>query len=202
MKKDIVTWTRECIPCQKSKVQRHTRIQPKHIDIPNDRFKHIHFDIIILSEHKEFKYFLTIIDRFSRWPVAIPLKDITADTIIIALFDHWIAHYGTPTTITSDQGSQFESSLFQAFVKFIGCNKQRSTPYHPQSNGMIERWYRTLKTALICSPKPWTEILSTVLLVLRTSLKDDIQASPAEMSYGTTLCVPGIFVDADFAADL
>lgn len=156
----------------------------------------------MIPDHKGYKYCLTIIDRFSRWPVAVPLKDITADTVTTALFDHWIAHYGTPTTITSDQGTQFESALFQALASLIGCNKQRTSPYHPQSNGIIERWHRTLKSALMCSPKRWTEILSTVLLGLRTNLKEDIQASPPEMLYGTTLRVPGeFFINADFAAD-
>ncbi|KZC05421.1 hypothetical protein WN55_05451 [Dufourea novaeangliae] len=67
---------------------------------------------------------------------------------------------------------------------------------------MIERWHRTLKSALMCSPKPWTEILSTVLLGLRTSYKEDILVSPAEMLYGTTLRIPGeFFINGDFAAE-
>lgn len=202
IKKDANTWAKECIPCQRAKIHRHNRLQPNHIQIPDDRFKHINIDIIILPEIRGYRYCLTMIDRFTRWPVAVPLKDITADTITTALFDNWISHYGTPTTITSDQGSQFESTLFQALAKFIGCEKTRTSPYHPQSNGIIERWHRTLKAALMCSPKPWIDILSTVLLGLRTSLKEDIQTSPAEMVYGTTLRIPGeFFINADFTAD-
>lgn len=104
--------------------------------------------------------------------------------------------------------SQFSTDIdidifkFQALAKFIGCNKLRTLPYHPQSNRIIERWHRTLKSALMCSLKPWTEILSTVLLGLCTSLKENIQASPAEMLYGTTLRVPEeFFMNADFPAD-
>lgn len=67
---------------------------------------------------------------------------------------------------------------------------------------MIERWHRSLKSALMRSPKSCTEILSTVLLGLCTSFKDDIQSSPAEMLYGTTLRVPGeFFIDDNFIAD-
>ncbi|XP_014605486.1 PREDICTED: uncharacterized protein LOC106787562 [Polistes canadensis] len=67
---------------------------------------------------------------------------------------------------------------------------------------MIERWHRMLKSALMCSPKPWTEILSTALLGLRTSYKEDLQASPAEMLYGTILCIPGeFFINNDSAAN-
>lgn len=66
----------------------------------------------MLPELRGYKYCRTIIDRFSRCPIAVALKDITADTVVIALFDSWISHYGTLLTITSDQDSQFEFELF------------------------------------------------------------------------------------------
>lgn len=191
--KDTLQWSRECISCQKAKIHRHNKLLPNHIEVPDSRFNHIHIDIIFLPNVNGFQYCLTIIDRFSRWPVAVPLRDITSETITTALFDHWIAHYGTPITITSDQGSQFESTLFQALARFIGAKKTRTTPYHPQSNGIVERWHRTLKAALMCSPEPWTKILPTILLGLRTSFKEDLKATPAEMLYGAALRIPGEF---------
>ncbi|KAK2577727.1 hypothetical protein KPH14_012837 [Odynerus spinipes] len=111
--------------------------------------------------------------------------------------DKEIAHY-IPTT-----GPQFESSLFRGLVRFIGANKTRTTPYHPESNGIIERWHRTLKTALMCKPQiPWLDLLPSVLLGLRTSYKEDLKSSPAEMLYSTTLRVPGeFFVHQDAPAD-
>lgn len=129
IKKNVIKWSRKCIPCQKAKIHRHTKTKPEHINVPNNRLNRvdihvdIHVDIIILSEVRGCKYCLTIIDRFSRWPTAVPLQDITADTIITALFDNWIAHYGTLLTITSGQGSQFESTLFHSLTKFIGAKK-------------------------------------------------------------------------------
>ncbi|XP_015189759.1 PREDICTED: uncharacterized protein LOC107073576 [Polistes dominula] len=116
---------------------------------------------------------------------------MSADTVATALFNEWISHYGTPITITSNQGTQFESALFQSLVHLIGAKKTRTTPFHPQSNGIVERLHRTLKAALMCSPKPWLDILPVVLLGLRTSFQEDIQATPAEMLYGTCLRVPG-----------
>ncbi|XP_057339379.1 uncharacterized protein LOC130676888 [Microplitis mediator] len=191
IRKDAIQWSREWLACQRSKVHRHNKIKPNHIETPDNRFNHIHLDIIFLPKVDGYQYCLTIIDRFTRWPVAVPIKDMTADTVVTALFDHWIAHYGTPIQITTDQGMQFESALFTALAQLIGADK--TTPYHPQSNGIVERMHRTPKGALMCSPKPWTQILSTALLGLRTSFKEDIHATPVEMLYGTCLRVPGEF---------
>lgn len=128
-----------------------------------------------------YQYCLTIIDRLSRWPEAIPLKNILAETITKELFAHWISRFDTPVTITSDQGSQFESALFQSLAQAIGAKKLRTIAYHPQSNGLIERWHRTLKAALMCSPKPWFDILPFIMIELRTAFKEDIQTTPAEL---------------------
>lgn len=112
-----------------------------------------------------YRYCVTIIDRFTRWPEAIPVKDIIADTIISAFFDGWIARFGAPKTITTNQGTQFESLLFKALTNLIGSQRTRTSAYHPASNGMIERWHRSLKTAIRChESKNWLEALPVVLL--------------------------------------
>ncbi|XP_026476090.1 protein NYNRIN-like [Ctenocephalides felis] len=139
------------------------------------RFSHIHIDIIKLPNINGYPYCLTIIDRFTRWPEAVPLKDISADTIVQALFSNWISRFGTPCVITSDQGCQFESAIFKSLMDAIGAKKIRTTAYHPQSNGLVERWHRTLKAALMCSPEPWIEVLPVVLLGLRSSYKKTLK---------------------------
>ncbi|KAH8266535.1 hypothetical protein KR026_004912, partial [Drosophila bipectinata] len=78
--------------------------------------------------------------------------------------------------------------------KQLYCHHLRTTAYHPQANGMIERWHRTLKAALKCvDPINWSSSLHLILLGLRTTIKSDIGLSPAEMVYGITLRVPGGF---------
>lgn len=203
IKKDILKWARECLDCQRAKVQRHNRFPPNSIEIPDSRFKHINIDIVHMPNVDGYRYCLTIIDRFTRWPVAVPMQDMTAQTVAEAFYINWISHYGSPENITTDQGRQFESDLFQALTKFIGAKKSRTSPYHPASNGMIERWHRTFKAALMCKPHiSWTTLLPSVMLGLRTSYKEDLKASPAEMLYGTTLRVPGeFFVHQDAPAD-
>ena len=147
-----------------------------------------------LPPSKGFRYCLTMIDRFTRWPEAVPITNITADTITDTFFETWVARFGTPAVITTDRGSQFDSQLFCALARTIGSKTYRTTAYHPQSNGAIERWHRSLKTAIKChETDDWAKVLPVVMLGLRNALKEDIGTSAAELVYGTQLKLPGEF---------
>lgn len=193
--KDITQWSKSCLECQRAKISRHTKLQPASFVPPNARFRHVHMDLIgPLPRIDGLQYCLTMMDRFTRWPEAIPISDISAQTVCRAVVYHWISRYGTPETITTDQGTQFESRLFKELLRVSGCSRIRTTPYHPAANGLIERWHRTLKGAIMChTDKDWTRVLSTVLLGLRVNILD-CGSSPAEYLYGTTLRVPGELV--------
>ncbi|CAK9809177.1 Gag-Pol polyprotein [Anthophora quadrimaculata] len=135
-----------------------------------------------------------MIDRFSRWPEAIPMTDATADMVALKFYATWIARFGAPITITTDRGTQFEAQLFSSITKLIGCKHIHTTAYHPASNGMVEKWHRSLKAAIMChESKNWVAILPTVLLGLRSSFKEDLGTTAAEMLYGTPLRLPGEF---------
>lgn len=197
MKKNIKQWVQTCIACQKSKIQRHTRSALEKYIAPNNRFEHVNIDIVgPLPPSGNYKYILTMIDRFSRWPEAAPMVDQTAATVAKTFVETWIARFGCPAKISVDRGGQFKSNLFNQLTATIGCQHLRTTSYHPQSNGIIERWHRTLKASLMCQQTAsWADSLPTVLLGLRTAHKEDIDASPAEMLYGQTLRLPGEFFD-------
>ena len=105
----------------------------------------------------------------------------------------WISQFGVPFTMVTDRGSQFESQLWSILSQLLGIHRKRTTAYHPAANGMVERFHRQLKTALKCSHNPqlWTESIPLVLLGIRTAVKEDLKCYTAEMSYGTTLRLPG-----------
>lgn len=96
--------------------------------------------------------------------------------------------------ITTDQGRQFESKLFTRLREITGSERFRTTAYHPQANGLVERFHRQLKTAIKChNTEDWATILPVVLLGIRTAWKQDISATAAEMVYGATIRIPGEF---------
>jgi len=196
MNRQVISWCRNCMACQRSKIHKHNHLLPDKINVPGGRFDHVHLDIVIMPLDQGYRYCLTMIDRFSRWPEAVPLKDITAETVATAFWSTWIARFGTPKTITTDQGTQFESAIFKELAQLVGSKRIHTTAYHPQSNGMIERWHRSFKSALMCNAGPsWLQLLPTVLLGLRTCFKQDLQASTAEMLYGAPLRLPNEFFE-------
>jgi transposase InsO family protein len=91
---------------------------------------------------------LVITDHFTRYAIAIPTKGQTAKTTADKLFTHFICHYGFPARLHSDQGRQFESKIIQELCKLAGVSKSRTTSYHPQGNGMTERFNHTLLNML------------------------------------------------------
>lgn len=213
MHKDCVQFARKCIKCQRSKVHRHIKSPHAPFNVPSNRFSHVNIDIVgPLPPSNGMRYLLTCIDRFTRWPEAIPIPDISANTVASHFVSGWVARFGVPENVTTDQGRQFESTLFKQLNKLLGINHLKTTSYHPQSNGLIERWHRTLKAAIMCYDSTnWCTALPTILLGLRSTFKEDLQATPAEMVYGTTLRLPGEFFcisksndcnECDFVSDL
>ncbi|BHF81697.1 hypothetical protein SprV_0802483000 [Sparganum proliferum] len=194
MHKDLKAWTRACLGCQRNKVQRHNKAPIGTFPTPDARFRHIHLDIVgplLLSNGCS--YLLTCVDRFTRWPEAIPLPDVAAPTVVKAFLNRWVAIFGAPSIITTDRGAQFESHLFQSLLSFLGCTRIRTTAYHQAANGMVERFHRQLKASLRAAddPENWTDHLPPVLLGIRSSLKLDLDCSAAELVFGATVRLPG-----------
>ena len=193
---DVRRWTRSCVQCQRAKAQRHFRSPPSSFLVPDARFDIVHIDLVgPLPSSRGFTYLLTCVDRFTRWPEVIPLTTSTTDVVARAFLSGWISRFGVPSTIVTDRGRQFESHLWSNLMTLLSSKRARTTAYHPQANGLVERFHRQLKASLKAyhNPTAWMDVLPLVLLGVRTALKADISSTAAEMVYGTTLRLPGEF---------
>ena len=197
MRHDIKLWVSQCLECQRHKISRHTR--PPIIHFPTgNRFDTLHVDLVgPLPPDRGYSYLLTMLDRKTRWFEVIPLKSISADIVASSLVNNWISRYGVPKAIITDRGTQFESDLFKNLSEKLGINHLRTTAYHPQTNGMLERFHRTLKTSLriLSTSHSWTKVLPFVLLGWRNTPSKTTGSSPAQLLFGTPVSLPNTLVD-------
>ena len=108
--KDVRAWDCGCIGCQTAKVHRHNKAPLHKFERATARFAHVHVNLVgPLPSSRGYTHLLTVIDRFTRWPEAIPLAQTDAAAIGRAFALHWVARFGVPTDITSDRGPQFGS---------------------------------------------------------------------------------------------
>ena len=205
MGNDVAKWARECLPCQQAKVTRNT-VQPiGEFVVPKKRFDHWNVDLVKMPESNGFHYLFTAVDRMTRWPVAVPLTDITASKVADAFSYGIVSSFGVPASITTDNGSQFASGLWQQLMRTWGIKHHLTTAYHPESNGLVERLHRRLKESLLAlgaeQPEQWFWRLPCTLLAIRTTLKPDIGSSPADLVFGEGLAVPGTLSNSDLPTD-
>ena len=201
--KDVKGFVKTCLNCQQAKVQRHTKSPVSAISAPSDRFQTVHIDIVgplppaTLPNHPyplPYRYLLTCIDRATRWTEAIPLIDTTASSTSIAFVAGCVSRFGVPLQVVTDRGAQFESELFSELSALIGFHHLRTTSYHPQANGIIERHHRSLKTAIMARQENWYFAFPIVLLGYRLT-PNSSNYSPFTAVTGTQMLCPSSLVN-------
>ena len=181
--------------CQQSKIHCHTKSAVSNFDLPSSRFQTVHIDIVghlpLVQNPSDpyispYKYLLTCIDRATLWIEVHPLADITAQTVAYASVNVCISRFGVPLHVITDRGSQFESEMLDELASVVGFHRLRTTAYHPQSNGLIERTHRTIKAAFIARKENWLQALPVILL--------GIHNVPNESGVSPFSAVTGIYI--------
>ena len=136
----------------------------------------------------EYNYALVIVDRYSRWPMAYPLRTMTAKAVCDALLQVFMT-FSIPKIVSSDCGTNFTSKLTTEFLKRLGCCPRFNTPGHPEASGLVERCNQSLKTMIYklaqSDPRGWHKLLPFVLWSLRERPSDTTHISPYTLVYGT-----------------
>ncbi|KRX17349.1 Retrovirus-related Pol polyprotein from transposon [Trichinella nelsoni] len=119
---------------------------------------------------------------------------MTANTIARTLVNEFICRYGAPESLHSDQGRNFEAALIKELCETFDIHKTRTTPYHPQSSGLVERFHRTLLTMLSARAttyrRNWDLVLPMTLLAYRTSINESTKATPYRIMFGREAALP------------
>jgi Integrase core domain len=137
---------------------------------------------------------LTLVDHFSKWAEAIPIANHTAQTVAKALMTNVFARYGVPLQLLSDRGPEFESEMFSELMKSMGIDKLRSSAYKPTTNGVVERFHRTLNSMLgkvvSESQRDWDQKLPYVIAAYRSSVHSSTGFSPNKLFLGREVHMP------------
>ena len=161
--------------------------------MPNSRFERINIDLAgPFPSCNGYTHVLVCIDPFTRWTEAFPMPNMSTVSVIQNLNFH-VQTFGAPVEIHSDAGSQFTSHTFKDHCKFLAATHRISSVRYPESNGLVERAIRTIKTALTAKldSANWVFHLSSIILSLNTMFKEDLQGSSAELLFGQCLRLPG-----------
>ena len=196
----VAKFVKCCDACQRNKPCKRLKRTPVKF-FATARFKIVHIDFVgpFKPSNKGHNYLLTMMDRYSRWLEAIPMRDPTAHTCAQMFVSSWICRHGIPEAVLTDQGGHFESQLFNEVLSKFGITRMRTTAYHPQTNGALERAHGTLKNSLRCLVNQfhdWEERLPLALFAMRTALFDN-DLSPSLVLYGEQINVPGAFLETD-----
>ena len=186
--RDILDWCRQCERCQKAKKANESKAPLQPIPVLTEPFEKLAFDLVgpFPRSVDGFKYVLTGICLATRYPEAIPLKDIRAETVAEGMVEVF-SRSSIPRQLLTDQGSQFVGQLTTQLCRKLNIEKLRTTPYHPQSNGCLERFHGTLVPVLKKSLEnklDWARQLKFALFACRSAPNRDSGFSPFELVFG------------------
>uniref|UniRef100_A0A8C6KQE2 Gypsy retrotransposon integrase-like protein 1 n=1 Tax=Nothobranchius furzeri TaxID=105023 RepID=A0A8C6KQE2_NOTFU len=147
--RDVASFCRSCPQCQKTSARFAARAPLQPLLIIMTPFERLGMDVVGPVEKSKSgnRFMLVITDYATKYPEVFPLKSVKAKTVAFCLVQ-FFARVGFPKEILTDQGTNFMSKLLKDVYKLIGISRLRTTPYHPQTDGLTERFNQTLKNML------------------------------------------------------
>ena len=192
---DVQTYIKSCTVCIARKSPCPRKVPMGHVEVGH-RWERVAMDLLDMSvtTSRGNRYVLVMVDCFTRWTEAFPLPDKTAQSVADAFFNQVVCRFGMPAVIHSDQGREFENKILQELCLLGGSHKTKTTPYHPESDGMVERFNRTLLMMLAMfagkNRDDWDDLLPAVMMAYRSSVHESTGFSPYRLMFGEECTLP------------
>ena len=192
--KDVATWCKACERCQLT-AKHSSKVAPLHpLPVITEPFHKLAFDLVgpLPRTKRGHKFILTTMDYGTKFPDAVPFRKVDAETVATAMVDIF-SRYGLPREILTDQGTVFTSSLMCQLCQLLQITRVKTSPYHPQTDGMLERWHATLKGMLRKARdlgKEWDDLLPYCLFAYRSAPHTNTGIAPFELLFGRNIRGP------------
>ncbi len=194
MTKEVMEHCSSCEMCQRRSKYKPRRAPAVERPILSEPFETVAIDLVgpLPKGKGGNRYLLTYVCLATRWPEAVPLRNVTAKSVMEGLWSIF-SRTSIPECVLSDQGSQFCGRVMKQLCEWLGIQKVRTSPYHPETNGAVERMHGTLKAILgkcLSAKLDWVSQVSFVLFVLRQMPHADSGFSPFDLVYGFRVRTP------------
>ena len=196
LQNDVKAYVGGCDICSRRKEPLKTKRAPMEIVKSGFPIERIAIDILgeLPITERGNRYILVIGDYFSKWTECHAMPNMEASTVASILVEQVVSRFGIPYFIHSDQGRQFESKLFSEMCKLLQITKTRTTPYHPKSDGMVERFNKTLTAMLSAfineNHTNWDEQLQFVMMAYRSTEHETTGLTPNMCMLGRETTCP------------
>ena len=198
----VKDFVRSCAGCQRAARNDNSRAPLQPLPCVSEPFEKVAFDLVgpLPKSASGFRYILTMMCLFTKYPEAIPLKRVDNESILEAMFEKF-SRQGLPKVILTDQGSVFTSKITRHMCKTFEIHKVRTSPYHPQSDGALERWHACLKGMMKRSEidlKLWHKQLKYLPFAYRDTPHCVTGFSPFTLMFGRDVKGPLELVRSDW----
>ena len=187
MAMDTYNTVRNCVACAKERISLRKHASFLKLFPAAKPLEFVSIDILgpLPRTTTGFRYLLVITDRYSKLTRTIPLRDVKSVTIAKAFCENWVFQYGPPTYLLSDNGGQFTSKFFQSICSILGTRNLFTAAYHPQTNGQVERFNRTILSGLrhFCGDhgRDWDKFVHAVTYGYNNTVHRVTRCTPFEL---------------------
>ena len=196
VEQDVKIYVSGCEICQKGKEPMPLKRAPMQVARSGYSMERIAVDILgeLPNTERGNKYVLVVADYFTKWTKCYPMLNMEAATVAKLLVEELFTRFGVPDQIHSNQGRQFESKLFAEMCNLLHIDKTRTTPYHQQSDGMVERLNKTMCSMIRAyineNHSNWDLLLPYVTMAYPATKHETTGASPKLLMFGHNTRTP------------